>query len=48
MIDVQHGIRLASLHTRFNKTVTADPMAVTAASHDLVNDYRLWHYKQGG
>ena len=31
------------LHTHFNKTVTADPMAVTAASDDLVNDYREIH-----
>jgi hypothetical protein len=37
------GIRITILHTRFNKTVTADPMTVTAASDDLVNDYREIH-----
>jgi hypothetical protein len=37
------GIRLTILHTSFNKTVTADPMTVTAASDDLVNDYREIH-----
>jgi hypothetical protein len=37
------GIRLTILHTRFNQTVTADPMAVTVASDDLINDYREIH-----
>ena len=40
------GIRLTILHTRFNKTVTADPMAVTAASDDLVNDYMEMHEEE--
>ena len=37
------GIRLTILHARFNNTVAADPMVVTAASNDLVNDYREIH-----
>jgi hypothetical protein len=42
------GIRLTILHTRFNLTMTAAPIAFTAASDDLVNDYReIWEEEIG-